>query len=123
MMIEFENVSLSLGDFRLHDVSFEVRRGEYFIIVGPSGAGKTIIIEAIAGLHQPDRGRILVRGDDVTLLPPEKRRISLVYQDYSLFPHLTVFENVAYGLRRLGRPKNEITREVDEMRKIGRAHV
>lgn len=114
-MIEFENVFLTLGDFKLEDVSFEVKRGEYFIIVGPSGAGKTIIIEAIAGLHQPDRGRILVRGEDVTVLPPEKRRISLVYQDYSLFPHMTVFENVAYGLRRLGRPKNEIAKEVGEM--------
>lgn len=115
MMIEFEKVHLALGDFKLEDISFEIKRGEYFVIVGPSGAGKTIIIEAIAGLHRPDRGRILVRGQDVTTLPPEKRRISLVYQDYSLFPHLNVFENVAYGLRRLGRPKDEIEREVGKM--------
>ncbi|HNS82887.1 MAG TPA: ATP-binding cassette domain-containing protein, partial [Methanolinea sp.] len=86
MMIAFDRVSLALGEFALKDISFRVREGDYFFIIGPSGAGKTILLEAIAGLYVPDQGRILLSGNDVSQIPPEKRGVGLVYQDYSLFP-------------------------------------
>ncbi|WP_062399372.1 ATP-binding cassette domain-containing protein [Methanogenium cariaci] len=85
-MIEFENVSVTLGEFRLNELSIRIEKGDYYFIIGPSGAGKTIILEAIAGLHHPDSGRVLIDGEDVSGIPPEKRKIALVYQDYSLFP-------------------------------------
>jgi len=94
-MIEFDRVSIALGDFLLDDVSLSIRNGDYYCIMGPSGAGKTIILEAIAGLLVPDSGRILHDGYDVRDIPPEKRRIGLVYQDYSLFPHMTVEKKIS----------------------------
>lgn len=123
-MIEFDQVSLALGSFRLNDVSLRINQGDYYFIVGPSGAGKTVLLEAIAGLHQPERGRILLRGEEVTALPPEKRGVALVYQDYSLFPHMTVIDNVSYGLRvqGMGRAdaRHEVARILDE---FGIAHL
>jgi len=97
-MIEFDRVSITLGAFLLDKVSLTIRDGDYYCIMGPSGAGKTIILEAIAGLLVPDGGRILQDGRDVRGTPPEKRRIGLVYQDYSLFPHMTVERNIAFGM-------------------------
>lgn len=98
-MIVLEHLSLTLGEFSLHDIDLQIRRGEYLVIVGPSGAGKTVLLETIAGLRPPDRGRILIGGTDAESIPPEDRRIAIVYQDYSLFPHMTAFENIAFGLR------------------------
>ena len=98
-MIVLEQVSLALGEFILRDVDLRISKGEYLVIMGPSGAGKTVLLETIAGLRFPDSGRILLDGNDASDLPPEKRRIAIVYQDYSLFPHMTAFENIAYGLR------------------------
>lgn len=111
-MIEFENVSVTLGDFRLNELSLRVKKGDYYFVIGPSGAGKTIILEAIAGLHLPDSGRVLINGEDVSGIAPEKRQIALVYQDYSLFPHMTVFENIAFGLKLKKLPASEIERKV-----------
>ncbi|WP_165076449.1 ATP-binding cassette domain-containing protein, partial [Methanogenium sp. MK-MG] len=68
-MIEFENVSVTLGDFRLNELSIRVKKGDYYFIIGPSGAGKTIILEAIAGLHHPDSGRVLINGEDASGIP------------------------------------------------------
>jgi molybdate/tungstate transport system ATP-binding protein len=116
-MIEFEEVSLTLGSFSLHNVSLTIGRGDYYFIVGPSGAGKTVLLEAIAGLHQPRQGRVLLRGEDITALPPEKRGISLVYQDYSLFPHMRVADNIGYGLRMQGKRKNESREKVADLMK------
>ena len=98
-MIEFDGISLRLGEFSLEDVTFHIGSGEYFFIIGPSGAGKTVLLEVIAGLHSPDAGRILLRQNDVRATPPEERRISLMYQDYSLFPHMTVEEYISFGLK------------------------
>jgi len=106
-MIAFDRVSLALGSFRLKDVSLTIGKGDYYFIVGPSGAGKTVLLEAIAGLHSPDHGRILLRGEEITALPPERRGVALVYQDYSLFPNMTVADNVSYGLRVRGMRKAE----------------
>ncbi|RXE57337.1 ABC transporter [Methanoculleus taiwanensis] len=114
-MIEFDRVSLTLGQFALKDISLTINEGDYYFIVGPSGAGKTVMLEAIAGLHLPGQGRVLLRGEDITATPPEKRRIGLVYQDYSLFPHMTVTGNIAFGLRLQGYSKEEISREVDDL--------
>ena len=111
-MIEFEDVSVTLGDFRLNELSLRVMKGDYYFVIGPSGAGKTIILEAIAGLHLPDSGRVLINGEDVGGIAPEKRQIALVYQDYSLFPHMTVFENIAIGLKLKKLPASEIERKV-----------
>jgi len=123
-MIEFEGVSLTLGSFSLHNVSLTIGRGDYYFIVGPSGAGKTVLLEAIAGLDRPREGRVLLRGEDITTLPPEKRGISLVYQDYSLFPHMRVADNVGYGLRVQGKRKDEIRERVaDLMRRFGIEHL
>ncbi|MDD1677422.1 MAG: ATP-binding cassette domain-containing protein [Methanomicrobiales archaeon] len=98
-MIVCEGLCMDLQDFHLHNLDLRVGTGEYCCIMGPSGAGKTVLLECIAGLHRPSEGRILIRGKDVTAMVPEQRRISIVYQDYSLFPHLTGYENVAFGLR------------------------
>ncbi|MHC1626514.1 MAG: ABC transporter ATP-binding protein [Methanoculleaceae archaeon] len=114
-MIEFDHVSLRLGTFSLKDVSLRINRGDYYFIIGPSGAGKTVLIEAIAGLHRPEQGRILLRGKDITATPPERRGIGLVYQDYSLFPNMTVADNVAYGLRVRGIRKDGARREVEDL--------
>ncbi|HIH26671.1 MAG TPA: ABC transporter ATP-binding protein [Methanoregulaceae archaeon] len=112
-MIAFDHVSIALGDFTLEDISFTVKKGEYFFIIGPSGAGKTILLEAIAGLHVPDQGRILLAGKDVSMIPPEQRGVGLVYQDYSLFPHMTVEKNIAFGLKMHHLPLPEIKNTVE----------
>jgi len=98
-MIAIENLSVEIGDFRLRNVNLSVKEGEFFVIMGPTGAGKTVLIEAVAGLVPVRAGRILIGDVDVTRLPPEKRGVSIMYQDYSLFPHLSVGENIRYGLR------------------------
>jgi len=94
-----ENLSLRLGSFALKNLALELEAGEIFVILGPNGAGKSVSLEAIAGFHPLSSGRVLIRGRDVTRLPPERRNLSLLFQDFGLFPHLTVEENVALGLR------------------------
>lgn len=96
-MIGLERVHARVGDFDLHDVSFEVPQGAYGIVIGPTGAGKTTLVEAIAGLVPMTQGRLILGGTDLTHAAPEKRRLSIVYQHAYLFPHLTVRENVGYG--------------------------
>jgi molybdate/tungstate transport system ATP-binding protein len=96
-MIGLESVTARVGDFVIDDVTFEVPQGAYGIVIGPTGAGKTTLVEAIAGLIPITRGRLVLGGSDLTHAPPERRRLSLVYQQAYLFPHLTVRENVAYG--------------------------
>ena len=96
-MISLQDVTARVGDFAVEDVSFEVPQGAYGIVIGPTGAGKTTLVEAIAGLVPISRGRLLLGGTDLTHAPPEHRRLSIVYQHAYLFPHLTVRENVDYG--------------------------
>ena len=99
-----ESLSLTLGTFVLRDMTLEVASGEILVLLGPNGAGKSVTIETIAGFHQPRIGRIVIAGRDVTLLPPEQRRVGLVFQNFSLFPHLSVAQNVAIGAgRQFGR--------------------
>ena len=96
-MIALDRVTASVGDFALEDVSFAVDQGQYGIVIGPTGAGKTTMVEAIAGLVPITSGRLTLGGTELTHAPPERRRLSIVYQHAYLFPHLTVRENVNYG--------------------------
>jgi len=98
-MVKLRGVSQRFGDFSLGPLSLDIFKGEYFFILGPCGAGKTVLLETIAGLHIPKEGTVWLDGREVTYVPPEKRGIGFVYQTYHLFPHLSVWENVAYGLR------------------------
>ena len=94
------------------DVSLNVERGEFFGLLGPSGCGKTTTLRMIAGLETPDSGAIQFADRDITLLSPEKRGFGMVFQNYALFPHLNVFENVAFGLRARHKPKAEVVNAV-----------
>ena len=114
-MIEVRNLIVELDDFTLGPLSLEIGEGEFFIILGPTGAGKTALLETIVGVYRPSSGRILIEGQDLTFLPPERRGIGIVYQDYSLFPHLTVRRNIGFGLRLKGIPKGERERRVQEL--------
>lgn len=96
----------------VNDVSLEVERGEFFGLLGPSGCGKTTTLRMIAGLEQPDSGAIEFEGNDITTLPAERRGFGMVFQNYALFPHLNVLENVAFGLRARHKPKAEIVERV-----------
>jgi molybdopterin-binding protein len=98
-MIRLEGVSFAIGDFRLTDASFEIPAGGYGLVIGPTGSGKTSLLEAIAGHVPIPEGRIWLGDRDVTRLPPEQRGIGFVYQAYHLFPHHSVRENIGYGLR------------------------
>ena len=117
-MIEIENISKNLGEFFLRDISFNIRDGEYFMILGPTGAGKTILLETIAGIYRPDKGKILMDGKDITYIPPKDRNISMVYQDYMLFPHLNVEQNIAFGLKLKKTSKEIIKDKVEKNSKL-----
>jgi ABC-type Fe3+/spermidine/putrescine transport system ATPase subunit len=95
-----EALTLALGDFRLEKLEFAVSRGEVLVILGPNGAGKSVTLETIAGFHRPDFGRVTIAGRDVTALPPEQRNVGFVVQNFGLFPHLNVAQNVAIARRR-----------------------
>ncbi len=95
-------------------IDLHITGGEFFSLLGPSGCGKTTTLRMIAGFEQPSEGRILLDGSDVAYTPPHKRNVNTVFQNYALFPHLNVFDNVAFGLRRAKRPKDEMRRRVGE---------
>ncbi|MGB2823685.1 MAG: ATP-binding cassette domain-containing protein, partial [Phycisphaerae bacterium] len=88
-MLELRSIAKTLGDFTVRRLDLRVGQGAYFVLLGPSGVGKTVLLEIVAGLMRPDSGSVLWRGVDVTRHPPEKRPFGIVYQDYALFPHLT----------------------------------
>jgi ABC-type Fe3+/spermidine/putrescine transport system ATPase subunit len=112
-VIELAGLCLTLGDFALRDVSLHIGKGEYWVILGPSGCGKSVLLQTIAGFFPPDQGQIRVAGQDVTTLAPERRRMGLVFQQSALFPHKSVFGNIAYGLRARGAAPDDIARTVD----------
>jgi spermidine/putrescine transport system ATP-binding protein len=99
----------------LDDVSVQIQKGEFFTLLGPSGCGKTTLLRLIAGFESPTSGAILLDGQDITHLPPNKRAVNTVFQSYALFPHLTVAENVGFGLKMLGRSKAEVEKRAAEM--------
>ena len=120
-MLELRSVAKRIGAFEIHEVSLRIPEGEYFVLLGPSGVGKTVLIELIAGIAKPDSGSIIWRGRDVTNDPPETRRFAVVYQDCALFPHMTVEKNLAYGLRR--RPGEQAHRLEELALRYGIAHL
>lgn len=117
-MIRVENLSNKWGEFELKNVSLEVKQGEYFVILGPTGAGKTLLLELIVGLYIPTEGKILVDGKDITYDVPETRNLGFLYQDYSLFPHFSVKKNIEYGMKLRNVSKNEIDEKIKELSKM-----
>jgi sulfate/thiosulfate transport system ATP-binding protein len=113
------NVSKRFGDFTaLDDVSLEVDGGSLTALLGPSGSGKSTLLRIIAGLETPDAGEILISGEDATALSPQKRNVGFVFQHYAAFKHMTVRDNIAFGLKVRKRPKPEIRDRVDELLKL-----
>ena len=113
-ILELDHIEKHFGDTGvLHGVSLSVQHGEFVTLLGPSGCGKTTTLRIIAGLETPDAGRVVLRGKDVTAAPPEKRDVNTVFQNYALFPHMSVAANIGYSLRLKKMPRAEIAKEVD----------
>ena len=113
--IKVQNLKKTFGDFTaVNDVSLTIADKEFVVLLGPSGCGKTTLLRAIAGLGMPDSGVITIGGRDVTYLPPRERNISMVFQSYAIFPHMKVFDNIAFGLKMHGVDRKEIERRVRE---------
>src|SRR5688572_13815542 len=120
-VIVLDHVSKRFGDFvAVHDADFSIDRGQFFSMLGPSGCGKTTTLRMIAGFEAPTEGRILLEGEDVSRTPPYRRNVNTVFQQYALFPHMNVFDNVAFGLRSKKFPKRWVTESVGEMLEIVR---
>jgi sulfate/thiosulfate transport system ATP-binding protein len=116
MAIEAHSVTKRFGDFvAVDDVSISVPAGSLTALLGPSGSGKSTLLRVVSGLEQPDGGRIVIEGNDVTGLPPQRRGIGFVFQHYAAFKHMTVHKNVAFGLEIRRRPRAEIKKRVDEL--------
>jgi len=113
-IIQLKNVSKTFpgGVVAVDTVNLDIEEGEYVTLLGPSGCGKTTVLRMVAGFEAPDTGSIELAGEDVTDLPPYRRQVNMVFQDYALFPHMTVSQNVGYGLRIAGVPKGEIAEQV-----------
>ncbi len=113
--VRLERVTKAFGEMvAVDDMSLDIAEGEFFSLLGPSGCGKTTTLRMIGGFEEPTRGTVYLGGRDVTDLPPYKRDVNTVFQSYALFPHLDVFENVAFGLRRRKVPKDEVRQRVDD---------
>lgn len=118
-VIELRGVSKTIHDHDiLQDINLEVRNGEFLTLLGPSGCGKTTMLRLISGFEEPTKGQIFINGKDVSGLPPHLRHAHTVFQSYALFPHMTVFENIAFGLRCQKLPKNEIEERIADVLKI-----
>src|SRR5574343_1859814 len=116
-ILELKNIVKQFADYTaVNGVSLSIKRGEFFTLLGPSGCGKTTLLRLIAGFEMPTAGQILLDGADITDLPPNQRPVNTVFQSYALFPHLTVAQNVGFGLEMQGRPKAEVARVTAEMR-------
>jgi len=119
-MIEIENVTKVFGQgdsafTALKDVSVDIAENEFFTLLGPSGCGKTTLLRLIAGFEPPTSGAIRLGGRDISRLPPNRRPVNTVFQNYALFPHMSVSQNIAFGLEMLGKPKSEIRKTVENM--------
>ena len=114
-----KNVSKSFGNSNvINSVNLEIAHGEFVVFVGPSGCGKSTLLRLITGLENVSEGQIIIEDQDVTLMKPSKREVAMVFQSYALFPHLTVFENIGFGLKLSKVPKAEITKRVQEVAKV-----
>ena len=116
MILSLEGIRKRFGKVEALDgVSLQIQRGEFLTLLGPSGCGKTTTLRIIAGLEYPDEGRVQLQGQDVTDWEPNKRNVNTVFQNYALFPHMNVYNNIAYGLKLRRVPKPEIKKRVEEM--------
>jgi len=123
-MIHIDQLNFSVGGFALRDVSLHVGPGEYFVLLGPTGSGKTLLVECLCGLNRIDSGRIHIGGTDVTHLEPRRRGVGYLPQDYALFPHQTVRRNIGFGLNSRGLPPASVRKQVDQlMEQLGLAHL
>ena len=115
-VVKLENVRKQYGSFiAVHQADFAIGRGEFFAMLGPSGCGKTTTLKMIAGFEQPTAGQVFLEGEDVSHTPPHKRNVNTVFQQYALFPHMSVFDNVAFGPRSKKLPEAEVKTRVSEM--------
>src|ERR1700738_5300404 len=115
-LLRIDSVVKKFGAFRAVDqLSLDIRAGEFFALLGPSGCGKTTLLRMLAGFETPDEGRILLDGKDIAPVLPHQRPVNMMFQNYALFPHLTVRDNIAYGLKRAGVPRSEIDTRVAEL--------
>ena len=115
-VVQLDKVRKQYGSFvAVHEADFTIGRGEFFAMLGPSGCGKTTTLKMIAGFEEPTSGRIILEGEDVSDVPPHKRNVNTVFQQYALFPHMSVFDNVAFGPRSKKLGEAEIKRRVNEL--------
>jgi putrescine transport system ATP-binding protein len=115
-LLRIEGVTKRFGSFRAVDnLSLDIRAGEFFALLGPSGCGKTTLLRMLAGFETPDEGRILLNGRDIAPVLPHERPVNMMFQNYALFPHLTVRDNIAFGLKRAGMARADIATRVAEM--------
>ena len=118
-LIDLKNITKTYDDTDvLKDINLYIRDGEFLTLLGPSGCGKTTMLRLIAGFTLPDNGQILVDGKDISGVPPYRRQVNTVFQKYALFPHLNVFDNIAFGLKIQKLPKDEIESRVNEMMEL-----
>jgi spermidine/putrescine transport system ATP-binding protein len=120
-VVQLDNVRKQYGSFvAVHKADFSIGRGEFFAMLGPSGCGKTTTLKMIAGFEQPTSGRIILEGQDVSQVPPHRRNVNTVFQQYALFPHMSVFDNIAFGPRSKKISESSVTKSVNEMLEVVR---
>ncbi|MFV2051229.1 ABC transporter ATP-binding protein [Aliiroseovarius sp. YM-037] len=120
-LISFKNVTKRFGEFTaIDDLNIDIFEKEFFALLGPSGCGKTTLMRMLAGFESPTEGTILLDGQNIAPIPPNKRAVNMMFQSYALFPHLTVAENIAFGLKRSPMPKDEVADRVNEMLRLTR---
>ncbi|MGR3761366.1 ABC transporter ATP-binding protein [Roseobacteraceae bacterium NS-SX3] len=120
-LIQFQNVTKRFGEFTaIDDLTIGIYEREFFALLGPSGCGKTTMMRMLAGFETPTEGTIYLAGQDIARVPPNKRSVNMMFQSYALFPHLSVWDNIAFGLKREGMPKNDIGDRVGEMLRLTR---
>src|SRR5436305_14031444 len=115
-LVSFDRVTRRFGDFAaVDDLSLDIYEREFFALLGPSGCGKTTLLRLLAGFEAPDAGSVTLAGEDLAGIPPYRRPVNMMFQSYALFPHMTVADNVAFGLKQDRLPKDEMAARVDEM--------